>query len=349
MLAACCLLPAIASAQVPAHEGKAPPISLRVVGGAANFSHYNALEVPFWRDALPQRTEGRLRAELTPYDHGGVRPEDLMRLVQLGVISVATVPLALIASEEPAFLAPDLPLMRNDIANLRAAVDRWRPQMAKQLNEQYGLELLGIHSYPAQLLFCQAPLSSLSDLAGRKVRGAGPDQSDLLRALKADPVIMPFADIRAGLRLGQVSCAITGGLPGLETGLHHETRYLYALPISWNLNAVVVSRDTLTALTPPLAAELLEATRSLEAMMWQATEKATEAAPLCATGKESCPPGLPRGAMTLVEATADEQAYRERLVRENVLPDWARRCGDGCREPWNAYLGPPNGPAFPRD
>lgn len=343
------LLPIVAWSAQDDAGGRAMPITLRVVGGAGGFSHYSQLEVPFWRDALPQRTDGKLRAEITPYDQGGLRPEDLLRLAQLGIVSVATVPLALIAGEEPMFIAPDLPLMRENFAALRSAVDLWRPQIAKQLNQQYDLELLGIHSYPAQLLFCQSPLTSLADLAGRRVRAAGPDQFDLLRSLRAMPVIVPFAEIRANLRQGQVSCVITGGLPGLESGLQQDTRYLYILPISWNLNAVVVSRATLAGLTPVLAAELLDAARSLEATLWQATEQASDAAPACAAGKDSCPSGMPRGNMVLIQADAAEKAYRRQLVRDNVVPDWARRCGDGCRDTWNANLGPPGGPPFPKD
>lgn len=323
------------------------PITLRVIGSHGMFSQYDRLEAPFWQEVLPRETGGRLRAEATAYDRAGIRGEDLLRLVQLGIAAVATLPLALIAGDEPEFSAPDLPLMQETIGDLQRSVSSWRSHLATQLREQHRVELLAIYTYPAQLLFCREPFRALSDIAGRKIRSSGAGQTDLLTALKTTPVVLAFSDIREGFRTGQIGCAITGGLPGLETGLQAESHYLYTRPLGWNLNAMVMSLTALKNLPPDLAAALRDGVGQLEGELWQAASEASQSALECAAGKAACPGGTPRGAMSLVEEKPSDRAVNQALIREVVVPSWARRCGESCRRPWNETIGAERGLLYP--
>lgn len=339
------LLGLAACGQAAAQE--AAPLNLRVIGTVSRYSQYEKIEVPFWQESLPAETQGRVTANLVPIDNSGFRPEDMLRLVQIGLVSVASLPIALMSGDEPSLIAPDLPLMQDSTGNLRTSVDLWRPHLAQMLREQHRVELLAVHSYPAQVVFCAEPITTIADLAGRKVRVAGASQSELLLALGAQPVVVPFEEIRASLRRGQVSCAITGGQPGLELGLQQDTRYFYAVPVSWNLNLMIGSPDMLARLAPAHRQAFQRLLAGFEDRFWEMTAQATKLAPLCAVGDEACPPGMPRGSMTIVGNAAAERGLREKVLREHVLPAWARRCGEDCREPWNETIGKARGLPYP--
>src|SRR3990167_7221487 len=69
----------------------------RVVGGLAGISQSPRWEEPFWTRELPRISGGRFRADIVPFDRAGVPGEEMLRLVQLGVVPFGT---ALLRSEE---------------------------------------------------------------------------------------------------------------------------------------------------------------------------------------------------------------------------------------------------------
>jgi hypothetical protein len=47
--------------------------------------------------------------------------------------------------------------------------------------------------------------------------------------------------------------------------------------------------------------------------------------------------------MEIVPVSAADNALRERLLRETVVPRWISRCGVECAESWNRYMLPVTG------
>ena len=48
------------------------PIRLEVVGGLAAVSQYTKFEAPFWTHEVPLLTQGRVQAEIHPFDQSGL-------------------------------------------------------------------------------------------------------------------------------------------------------------------------------------------------------------------------------------------------------------------------------------
>src|SRR5271155_3108607 len=67
-----------------------PVTHLKVVGGLGNVSQYTNIEEPFWTHELASLSGGRITAELTPFDTIGLRMNDIMQLMRLGVITMGT-------------------------------------------------------------------------------------------------------------------------------------------------------------------------------------------------------------------------------------------------------------------
>ena len=113
---------------------QAPAQRLRIVGGLAGVSQYTRQEEPFWTRELPRLTNGRVSAEIVPFDRAGIRGQEMLRLMQLGVVPYGTALLSLSATQDPVFGAPDLAGLNPDMASTRKTVAAFRPIIADIAN-----------------------------------------------------------------------------------------------------------------------------------------------------------------------------------------------------------------------
>jgi hypothetical protein len=118
-LAWACSLSAAAQADAPQH--------LRIVGGLAGVNQYTRHEEPFWTTELPRLARGKLSAEIVPFDRAGIRGQEMLRLIQLGVVPFGTALLSVSSAQEPELSAPDLAGLNPDIATLRRVTTAFRP------------------------------------------------------------------------------------------------------------------------------------------------------------------------------------------------------------------------------
>ena len=80
----------------------------------------------------------------------------------------------------------------------------------------YGVKVLGVWPYSAQVVYCNAEIAGLSDLAGKKVRASG----------------AAIGEVVQGLQKGVVDCAITGSMSGFNAKWHEVSTHIYELPIA---------------------------------------------------------------------------------------------------------------------
>lgn len=343
-LAAVCLL--CVGTVHQGHATKPEPVSLRILGGLGGISQYARFEQPFWSKELATLSSGAVTATIHPFDRSGVPGQEMLRLIRLGVAPFGTALVSLISGDEPLLSAIDLPALNPDIATLKANRDRLRPLMAEVLRERYNIELLAIYAYPAQVTFCTQRFAGLSDLAGRRIRASSVGQAELLSALGAIPVMLPFAEVPDALKKGVVDCAVTGTLSGFEIGLAQETSFVHADPLTWGISLFGANIDVWQSL-PADARDLVRTgVADLERRIWEAAERDTEAGLLCGTGRAACTPAL-RKPLALVPATAADREQRRRLLNEFVVPHWIERCGGACEKVWNEILAPANRDAVP--
>jgi TRAP-type C4-dicarboxylate transport system substrate-binding protein len=315
----------------------ADPLRLRIVGGLAGVAQFEEHEKPFWTQELPRLTGGRATAEIVPFDQAGIRGQEMLRLMQLGVVPFGTVLLAVASPQDPLLGAADLAGLAPDAPTLARALDAFRPVLERRLRERHGLRMLAIYAYPAQVVFCRQPLTSLGDLAGRRVRTSSVSQSDLVEAVGGVPVQTAFADIVDRMREGRLDCAITGTLSGNTIGLHAITTHLHALPINWGLSVFAANAAAWDALPADLRGTLQQRLGVLERNILDDALRLTDEGLRCNTGAAGCTRGR-AGRMRAVNPAADAQRLREKFG-EVVLPRWLQRCGSDCAGAWNASIG----------
>ncbi|WP_245217026.1 TRAP transporter substrate-binding protein [Roseomonas nitratireducens] len=334
-----CALGLMGSPSVVAQPSPEAPIRIKIVGGLADVSQYVRYEEPFWRRRLPEVSGNRIQAEIAPFDRSGIRAQEMLALMRLGVVPFGTALLAVVSADEPEFNAVDLPTVNPDMAALRRTVGLYRPHLEAVLAERYDVELLAVYTYPAQVIFCRNAFAGLSDLAGRRIRTSSVGQSEMFAALGATPVVIPFGETLAAMRSGVVECAVTGTLSANAIGLHEITTHMHGMAVTWGLSVFGANRAAWNALPDWARAMIRQELAGLERQIWEAAEVETGEGVACNSGQPACASGR-RGTMTVVPVTPADQQRRLRLLTETVLPGWVRRCGEPCVDAWNTRLAP---------
>ena len=330
---------ALAFMSCATHARAEEPIRLQVIGGLASVTQYTKVEQPFWQSEIKDLSAGRISATIRPLDAGGLRNQEMLQLMRLGVVSFGTALLSNVSGDEPELNAVDLPALNPDVATLRRTVGAFREHLRKILRDRYDIELLGVYTYPAQVLFCAKPFKGLDDLAGRKIRTSSVGQSELMSALGARPIILPFAEATAALRDGVADCAITGTLSGYEIGLPDVSTAVHTFAISWGVSIFGANETYWNSLPQDARAIISRGVSQLEEKIWSQAQADTQLGLACDAGAADCP-GKPERPMTIVPTSSADAERRRRLLTEVVLPRWVERCGQDCVSSWNTYLKP---------
>ncbi len=330
--AAAVLLPAAAGAQALAKT------HLRVIGSISSLPQYKDYEVPFWTKQLSERSNGAITAEVKGFNEMGLKGPEVLRLMGQGVVEIGATVLAYLAADDPANEMVDIAGLIPDVKTAREITEAAKPVLAKLYREKFGVELLGIGTYPAQVLYCNAEIKGLADLRGKKVRVGGRSQSEFVAALGGTPVTMAFGEVVPALQNKTVDCGITGTLSGNVANWHEVTTHLYRTPLSWGQIAYAANAKTWAALDPKVRGFLAEQVKGLEKSVWDAADNFTEQGYLCNVGSKECKAGKP-GKMKLVEPTPEDQALLKKVINETMLPKWAARCSEQCVADFNASIG----------
>ena len=327
------------SGEVNGHEANAvkAPLRLHIIGGLANVHQFQRHEVPFWTERVPALTGGRVTADIVPFDKAGVPGNDLLRLMSAGAVPFGTALLGVSSSTDPEFGAVDLAGLSADMSALHRRAESLRPHLQRVLKERYGLRLLALYAYPAQVLFCRDRFKSLKDLAGRRIRTATPSQSDFFEALGAHPVRTSFSELLSHMNSGNTSCAVTGAMSGNTIGLHQVTGYLSPLTISWGMSLFAANEAAWQALPLDIQQTIGSALRQLEADVWADADRETQEGVACNVGARTCANGSP-GQMQLVQPTAEDARLRTEVFQTAVLPRWFMRCGEPCEKLWTTRM-----------
>ena len=340
------LLGAAAGIGGHARAADSPALRLHVVGGLGSLNQFTRHEQPFWDAELARLSGGRYSAEIVPFDRAGLRSQELLTLVQLGAVPFATLQVSGSVTKEPELTAPDLAGLNPDMASMRRSAAAFRPYLETMMRQRYGIEVLALYVYPAQVVYCRKPFAGLKGLGGLRVRTSGPAQSDWIEALGGRAVTLAFNEIIPDLQRGEIDCAITGTMSGNTVGLAEVTTHIHPMAISWGLSIFAANGAAWNALPPELRAMLRRELPRVERAIWDESERETADGLACDTGAPACKAGR-TGHMTAVPSSPGDERLRRRIFAATVLPRWLQRCGPQCAAVWNRTLASGAGIAAP--
>jgi len=315
-----------------------PRTHLKVVGAWGNLSQYKNFEQPFWTREIPEKSKGAVTAEITPFNEMGLKGAEIFRLMRLGVIDFGSTVLGYVAADDARNEAIDLAGLAPDVDTARRISDAYRPVYDRFYRERFGIQVLAIWPYPAQVIFCNGAISGLEDLRGKKVRTGNRTLAEFVEALGGTGVTMSFSEVVPALQNKVVDCAITGTLSGNAAKWYEVTTHLYALPVGWSQVMHAVNLKTWERLPAGVRDFLLREIRDLEDRIWKAMDEETRQGIDCNIGRDTCTTGS-KGKMTLVPVSDRDRELLGRVLREVVVPKWAARCGADCVQEWNTTVG----------
>lgn len=314
-----------------------PKTQLQVVGGLSNLTAYQNFEQPFWTKTVTELSDGHVTATIKGFNEMGLKGPEILRLIGQGVIPIGTATLAYFASDNPINEAIDLAGLAPTAKIAREVTGAFEP-VYKKFYEKNNIKVLGISTYPGQVLFCNANISSLSDIKGKKVRTSSRTTGEFVQALGGTSVTIPFGDVVPALQNGVVDCAITGSMSGYSAKWYEVSTHLYALPINWNQQIHAANLAYWNKLDPKVQNFLQKNIDVMIDHIWDAAAKETQLGYDCNTGSAACT--LPvKGKMTLVEPTAADRELLKKITTDTIVPKWAVRCSADCVQDFNATVG----------
>ena len=316
-----------------------PKTQLKIVGGLSNLSAYQEYEVPFWTKTVPELSKGQITAEIKGFNEMGLKGPELLRLMTQGVVPFGTATMSYFASDNPVNEAIDLAGLAPDAATARKITDAYMPTYAQFYSGTANVKLLGISTYPAQVLFCNAEITGLESIKGKKVRTSSRTQAEFVEALGGTSVTMAFGEVVPAMQNKVVDCAITGSLSGYSAKWYEVATHLYALPINWNQQIHAVSNKVWTGLDPKVQKFVETNIKTMIDSIWDAAAKQTQQGYDCNTGAAACTLAV-KGKMKLVTPTDADRALLKKVLNEQVLPKWASRTRDTYVTAWNKDVGP---------
>lgn len=320
-----------AAADMPAREFK-------VVGTWGNLASWNDLELPFWSETLPTLSGGQLTGSAIPITEAGLKGSEVMRLLDLGVFEVAHGLGSYVAAENPAIEGVDLSSIASDFTTMRAISDAYKPVMDSSFRETYGATILSMYPWPASMIYCRDPISSLADLADRKVRVHSATLGDFIEGAGGTVVTLPFAEVVPALERGVADCAVTDPVSAYRASWQEVINHVYALPIGYSMTFSAINTDLWDEMTDETRDVMTQAFTQLEEDGWANAAEQQAMGVACLTGTSECTMGEP-GSATLTLPTEADIAARQTILDEFVLPRWAERCGAECAATWTETAG----------
>lgn len=299
------------------------------------------------RDGLRERSGGRIEVTLASHAERNLGGAEIVRLVRAGQAEIGAGTLSTLSGDVPILDGVDLSGLAPDIALARRIADAMTPVANRDL-ERFGTRILAMYPFPAQVVFCRAPFTSLADLRGRRVRTFGNSLVDFFNAVGAQPTSIGFPEVYSALERGVVDCAITGTGSGVAARWPEVSTHISDLPVAWAVAAYIVNVAWWNRQDPAVRALLEQTFRDVADAQWALGAAATRDGIDCAIGnREGCRiHTLATRPMTEVKATAADRAETRRIFEQVVLPGWVRRCGARCGEIYNQTVAPLTGVRF---
>ncbi len=308
---------------------------------------YTRVDVPLLREQTAQRSNGRIEVQLSTHAERNLSGTELVRLVRSGQADIAAATLTTLSGDVPILDGVDLAGLAPGIDGAKRIAEAMLPVINRDL-ERFGARLMVIYPFPAQVVWCRQPFTSLADLKGRKVRTFGNSLVDFFTALGAQPVSIGFPEVYSALERGVVDCAITGTGSGVAARWPEVTTHVSNLPVSWALAGYMVNIAWWNRLDPPVRSFLEGTFREINDRQWELGAAATRDGLDCATGKaEGCKiHSMATRPITEVPATEADRAALREILEKSVLPGFVKRCGARCGDVFNQVIAPIAGVRF---
>ena len=168
----------------------------------------------------------------------------------------------------PVFKHDNIPFLATSFEDAKRLWEAAKPEVEKQLDKE-GMKLLYTVPWPAQSLYTKAPVNTMSDLEGLKMRAYSPSTSRLADLMNTTPTTVQVPEIPQAFSTGIIDAMITSPSTGANGQawdyLSHYTDIKAWIP----KNVVVVNKRAFRRLSDEQRQVILDAAATAEAKGWE--------------------------------------------------------------------------------
>lgn len=317
--------------------------SLRVAGNFSQNQKHVGIESAFF-EGLSDASGVPITMNYNPMDVVGVKAQDAFRMLRSGTFDVMSVQIGMASRDDPFFEGIDLIGVSTNMEDLRDAVDAYRAAFDARLQERFNAKVLTLWPFGPQVFFCNAPIETLADLEGLRIRSFTPSMSAMIEHFGATPVTLQFSEVYPALQRGVVSCGVTSPTSANTGNWPEVTTHLLPLAVSGSVQGHLINLDAWNRFSEEEQAALTETFAELENQLWDLALNANGDAMSCSTGG-TCEDHKPFS-MTLVELGPDDATAIAEVAETVVLPIWRDTCNavdPTCTTVWNETVGAARG------
>lgn len=217
--------------------------------------------VGYMSTQLRERTSGRLGIDVSPGD----KDSETLTVAQVrtGLLDMARVNLAALNSIVKPTIVPSLPFLFRSTGHMRRALDGPPGMQILARMEAEGLIGLCFYDLGARSIYsARRPIRHVGDMNGLAVRVQPSDiWIEMVKAMGARPIALPFDRVAAGLKAGVVDAAENNWPTYVAAGHHNVARYFNLTEHSMAPAVLIFSKKVWSELTPADQAAIRAAAR----------------------------------------------------------------------------------------
>ncbi len=187
----------------------------------------NAVVLDTWGKWIDEATEGRVKMVI---EYGLGHPKSMFDLVEDGVVDASWSVHGYIPGRFKLTEAIELPNLNASAEAASVALWRVNNKYYKQANEHEGLQLAALFTHGPGQIHLAKPISSLSEMKGRKIRLGGGIQGALGKRMDVTPVGAPAPKVYEMMQQGVVDGVFIPAGEQKTLRLNEVTKQLVMLP-----------------------------------------------------------------------------------------------------------------------
>lgn len=332
---------AVAGLMMSAGLAAADPVNVRFITQFAPTDPKSPMEVDFVK-GLESNPGLEIKVDYRDIHVLNVKHADGFRLVKSKSFDLMSVQIGHASRDDPFFEGLDLIGVSTNMDDLRIAVNAYRDVFNERLAEKFNAKALALWPFGTQVFYCNAPIESLDDLEGLKIRSFTPSMSELLKYLGATPITLQFSEVYPALQRGVASCGVTSPTSGNGGKWPEVTTHQLPISVSGAVQGHIINLDTWNEFTDAEKVVLEGEFLKFEDQLWDAATSLNEDAINCNVGREPCAGKHAKYGMQLVPVSEADKAKIKDAVSAVVLPTWAEKCDKvypACSTIWNETVG----------
>ncbi|WP_439579232.1 TRAP transporter substrate-binding protein [Elioraea sp.] len=231
-----------------------------------------------WAELVGQRTNNRIRMRMFHSAQLGQQDEAIQQL-RLGAIDVANFNITPLNNLVPETQVLTLPFIFRDVPHSHRVVDgAVGDAIAKEIEAKLNMVVVSWFDAGARSVYTRnRAIRTPEDMRGLKIRVQTSDLFiDLMRALGANPVPLPFGELYTALQTGVVDGA-ENNWPSFESQRHYEHARHYSTTEHSNVPEIVVVNkqrwDRLSAADREIVRTAAREASAVQRQLWAEREK----------------------------------------------------------------------------